>query len=698
MVSFNGLLLSQQVTDSINLLPENEKAAALLEMTKQYYTSNFALADEYSSQALLIAEKLGQRKEEGLAYKYLGITDYFRRDFDAAHIHYNEALKIFEATDNLLDQSKVISNIAILYSENGDYKTSIEYNEKALKIRKELDDKKGISISYTNIGNLYMSQNLYKKALEYYNKATEISKQSPILLSNIAKCNFEMGNINKAFDAYQKALEAAEESGEIHTIIATKLSFGNYYWSIGEAEKAIKIMSSALELATQNNMEYSSCVLMLNIGNVYYQSEQYNKASEFYNSALPIYVKTKDISGQISCLTNIGLTDEELNLPDSALSKFMLAQKLSKQYSDSSGMASSAKFLGRHYMNYGEFDKSKFWFENAFEIAKANNNKRELYKINYQLGVYWYELEKYDKSIKYLVPANIYAKKQGDVNTQKNITGVLWLCYEKLNEYHLAFNAFKEYYMIKDSIFDKETQTQIRIVEGKLNMQLKESKIKSQKQIIQQQVKILEQEKRNKIYIIVVAVLVLGLIVIIYSREKIRRQKERAILVYEKKLLKTEMEKKELHKKELESELEYKSRQMTTHTLNMMQKNKALREMTIDITNISKKADDNIKQDLKRLKFQLNQSLKADKDWDEFRMYFEEVNRSFFSKLKEINPNISPAEERLAALIKLKMNIKETASVLNISPSSVKMARHRLRQKLNLPQDVDLYDFIGGIG
>lgn len=191
---------------------------------------------------------------------------------------------------------------------------------------------------------------------------------------------------------------------------------------------------------------------------------------------------------------------------------------------------------------------------------------------------------------------------------------------------------------------------------------------------------------------------VLGLIIIIYSREKIRRQKERAILVYEKKLLKTEMEKKELHKKEFESELEYKSRQMTTHTLNMMQKNKALREMTVDITNISKKADDNIKQDLKRLRFQLNQSLKADKDWDEFRMYFEEVNQTFFSKLKEINPNISPAEERLAALIKLKMNIKETASVLNISPSSVKMARHRLRQKLNLPQEIDLYDFIGEIG
>jgi len=171
------------------------------------------------------------------------------------------------------------------------------------------------------------------------------------------------------------------------------------------------------------------------------------------------------------------------------------------------------------------------------EILKAEFREKELNElITFEVIETKFDphIEKYDKSIEFLVAANSDAKKHGIVNTQKNITKMLWLCYEKLNEYHLAFDAFKEYDMIKDSIFDKNTQKQIRIVEGKLNMQLKENQIESQKQIIQQQVKILEQEKRNKIYIIVVALLVLGLIIIIYSREKIRRQKERAILIYDK--------------------------------------------------------------------------------------------------------------------------------------------------------------------
>ncbi len=40
------------------------------------------------------------------------------------------------------------------------------------------------------------------------------------------------------------------------------------------------------------------------------------------------------------------------------------------------------------------------------------------------------------------------------------------------------------------------------------------------------------------------------------------------------------------------------------------------------------------------------------------------------------------------------MNVKETASVLNISPNSVKNARHRLKIKLGLDADVSMDEFI----
>jgi len=48
-------------------------------------------------------------------------------------------------------------------------------------------------------------------------------------------------------------------------------------------------------------------------------------------------------------------------------------------------------------------------------------------------------------------------------------------------------------------------------------------------------------------------------------------------------------------------------------------------------------------------------------------------------------------------LIKLNMNSKEMASVLNISPNSIKSARYRLKKKLELSPEADLEGFIRNI-
>ncbi len=75
-------------------------------------------------------------------------------------------------------------------------------------------------------------------------------------------------------------------------------------------------------------------------------------------------------------------------------------------------------------------------------------------------------------------------------------------------------------------------------------------------------------------------------------------------------------------------------------------------------------------------------------------MYFEQVNKDFFEKLLKKVPSLSSNDLRLSALIRLNMNIKESASVFNVEPASIKSARYRLRKKLNLNQEDDLYDYM----
>jgi DNA-binding CsgD family transcriptional regulator len=90
----------------------------------------------------------------------------------------------------------------------------------------------------------------------------------------------------------------------------------------------------------------------------------------------------------------------------------------------------------------------------------------------------------------------------------------------------------------------------------------------------------------------------------------------------------------------------------------------------------------------------IDYSLESEKDWDEFRMYFEKVHSSFFEKMKQQHPDLTQSDLKLCALISLNLSMKEMAELMGISPESVKMARHRLRKKLNLATEDNLTEFI----
>ncbi len=114
---------------------------------------------------------------------------------------------------------------------------------------------------------------------------------------------------------------------------------------------------------------------------------------------------------------------------------------------------------------------------------------------------------------------------------------------------------------------------------------------------------------------------------------------------------------------------------------------------TIDLALKSHQPDENSPL-FRRLIKLIDYSFNLDQDWDEFKMYFEGVHKDFFTKLKNRHPELSVGELRLSALIRLNMNLKEVATLLSISPDSVKTARHRLRKKLNLSEENNLTDYL----
>ena len=148
-----------------------------------------------------------------------------------------------------------------------------------------------------------------------------------------------------------------------------------------------------------------------------------------------------------------------------------------------------------------------------------------------------------------------------------------------------------------------------------------------------------------------------------------------------------------LKEQELLWEIEYKNKSLTTYALSMVQKNEMLEEVKESVELLLKKPD-NPAEHYKKLSRIIDFGFTLDKDWEDFRLYFEEVHTDFFSKLKERFPDLGAADLKLCALIKLNLNMKQAASILRISPDSVKVARYRLRKKFTLNGEDNLTAFI----
>ncbi len=80
-----------------------------------------------------------------------------------------------------------------------------------------------------------------------------------------------------------------------------------------------------------------------------------------------------------------------------------------------------------------------------------------------------------------------------------------------------------------------------------------------------------------------------------------------------------------------------------------------------------------------------------------FEIQIDELHQDFYKKLKHSYPGLSNNDLRLCAYLKIGLNSKEIADILNILPSSAFISRSRLRKKLELNADEDLYEFLNSI-
>ena len=187
----------------------------------------------------------------------------------------------------------------------------------------------------------------------------------------------------------------------------------------------------------------------------------------------------------------------------------------------------------------------------------------------------------------------------------------------------------------------------------------------------------------------ILGLLFAGLVVLINRIIIIRREYR-----LKQQVLQAEQEILQLQNQNLETEVAAKNSRLMSIALQMAHKNEILvniREKLLDIRKETTAKDTRLLRSLIRM---VEAELQDEDFWDQFNLYFDQVNQHYISGLLERHPNLTQNDLRICALTRINLSTKEMAAILNVSVRGVEKSRYRLKKRLDLTPEDDLVEYL----
>jgi ligand-binding sensor domain-containing protein/DNA-binding CsgD family transcriptional regulator len=164
--------------------------------------------------------------------------------------------------------------------------------------------------------------------------------------------------------------------------------------------------------------------------------------------------------------------------------------------------------------------------------------------------------------------------------------------------------------------------------------------------------------------------------------------------VLKQERLKAEKEVIKLQKENLEATLANQNSKLTTSILHIGHKNKTLQTLKQELEAFAESISASEKTKYVRLIKSLDKELADDESWQQLEIHFNEVHHQFIQRLLDKHPDLTKSHLQMCLFIRLNINTKEIADIMNITVRGVEKSRYRLRKKLGLSSTDSITDYL----
>lgn len=179
------------------------------------------------------------------------------------------------------------------------------------------------------------------------------------------------------------------------------------------------------------------------------------------------------------------------------------------------------------------------------------------------------------------------------------------------------------------------------------------------------------------------------------QRRKLRRLHQQELQVRQLEIEKKEKEVIKLRNQNLEAEIGYMDKELANLTMNIIQRGEALGKIKDGVNkSIEGLKDHELKTNFKQLTRIIRSAEQTNEDWEKFNIHFNHANENFFLRLKKEHPELTQKELQLCAFIRMNLSSKEIAQLMHVTAKAVEVSRYRLRKKLKIDPEINLYDYL----
>ncbi|WP_299335883.1 hypothetical protein [uncultured Psychroserpens sp.] len=525
-------------------------------------------------------------------------------------------------------------NLGISYQRSNDSLSLLNYTL-ALKEAKSISNDDFIAQSLFRLAVLNNLKTNYERSFKYldsaltiYTALNNIPKISQIK-SYIGVIESKSGQYEKAISSQMEALKLREANSDLirpYDIANNYMRIGNLHSIIGNFETATTYLKKAERLFEVEGFDRQVNMARSNIAINFADSGNEADAIPYIKETIAYFESKSDKSSLMDDYMNLGQMYFEIDSIEQAEVNFVKSLNLSKELGSKLATIINERNLGNVLLKRNRLNESLEYNKRSLESALDIDNKTQL-------------------MYSFLSMSDVYKAK---------------------NDYKNAYDFRVLYQHLSDSLYSVENVEKINDLEIKYQTEKKEQEIINQKN----EIELLN--VKGKVNNLQRLLLAFGLLLALLGLYALYQRNKRNKLAKEKVM----------------ADLEFKTKELTTHALHLAKKNEVLNDLKQKAKVLKQDADAD--PGYQMLIQTINFDLQDDNNWENFSKYFEEVHKDFNAKAQEQFPNITSNDLRLMALLKMNLSSKEIANILNISSDGIKKARQRLRKKMGLDSSESL--------